>query len=50
METPKYEGTQEPEAWLDDYLIAVKFQKGTQTTAMQYIQLQMVGVTPGVPP
>ena len=34
---------QEPEAWLDDYLTAVKFQKGTQTTAMQYIQLQMVG-------
>ena len=22
-ETPKYDGTQEPEAWLDDYLIAV---------------------------
>ena len=43
METPKYDGTQEPEAWLDDYLTAVKFQKGTQTTAMHYIQLQMVG-------
>ena len=43
METPKYDGTQEPEVWLDDYLTAVKFQKGTQTTAMQYIQLQMVG-------
>ena len=25
METPKYDGTQEPEAWLDDYLMAVKF-------------------------
>ena len=24
-ETPKYDGTQEPEAWLDDYLTAVKF-------------------------
>ena len=42
-ETPKYEGTEEPEAWLDDYLTAVKFQKGTETTTMQYIQLQMVG-------
>ena len=42
-ETPKYDGTQEPEAWLEDYLTAVKFQKGSQTTAMQYIQLQMVG-------
>ena len=38
-ETPKYDGTQEPEAWLDDYLTAVRFQKGAQTTAMQYIQL-----------
>ena len=45
METPKYDGTHEPEAWLDDYLTAVKFQKGTQTTTMQYIQLQMVGAT-----
>ena len=25
METPKYDGTQEPEAWLDDYLTTVKF-------------------------
>jgi hypothetical protein len=24
-ETPKYDGTQEPKAWLDDYLMAVKF-------------------------
>ena len=38
-ETPKYDGTEEPEAWLDDYLTAVKFQKGSETTAMQYIQL-----------
>ena len=42
-ETPKYDGTQELEAWLDDYLTAVRFQKGSQTTVMQYIQLQMVG-------
>ena len=42
-ETPKYDGTQHPEAWLDDYLTAVKFQKGTQMTTIQYIQLQMVG-------
>ena len=42
-EIPKYDGTQEPEAWLDDYLTAVRFQKGKETTTMQYIQLQMVG-------
>ena len=42
-ETPKYDGTQEPEAWLDDYLTMVRFQKGKETTVMQYIQLQMVG-------
>lgn len=42
-ETPKYDGSQELEAWLDDYLTAVRFQKGGRTTAMQYIQLQLVG-------
>ena len=36
-ETPKYDGSQEPRAWLDDYLIAVRFQRGHKITAMQYI-------------
>ena len=30
--THKYEGLEEPEGWLEDYLIAVKFQCGTNTT------------------
>src|ERR1041384_1767002 len=29
------------EAWLDDYLTAVKFQRGTNVTAMQYVQLML---------
>ena len=33
-ETPKYDESEELEAWLDDYLTAVKFQKGSETTAM----------------
>src|SRR3954470_21446403 len=39
--TPKYNGLEEPEAWLDDYLTAVKFQRGTNVTAMQYVQLML---------
>src|ERR1041384_1109078 len=31
------------EAWLDDYLTAVKFQQGTNITAMQYVQLMLDG-------
>ena len=39
--THKYDGLEEPKAWLDDYLTAVKFQRGTNITAMQYIQLTL---------
>ena len=39
--TLKYNGLEDPEAWLDDYLTAVKFQRGTNITAMQYIQLML---------
>src|SRR3954468_23968553 len=39
--TLKYNGLEEPEAWLDDYLTAVKFQRGTNITAMQYVQLML---------
>ena len=42
-ETPKYDGLQEPRAWLDDYLTAVRFQRGDKVMAMQYIQLQLTG-------
>ena len=37
----KYDGLEEPEAWLDDYLTVVKFQQGTNITAMQYVQLML---------
>src|ERR1044072_3605382 len=37
----KYNGLEEPEAWLDDYLTTVKFQRGTNVTAMQYVQLML---------
>src|SRR3954470_19970481 len=37
--TLKYNGLEEPEAWLDGYLTTVKFQRGTNVTAMQYVQL-----------
>src|SRR3954470_16933638 len=39
--TLKYNGLEEPEAWLDDYLTAVKFQRGTNVTSMQYVQLML---------
>ena len=39
--THKYDGLEEPEEWLDDYLTAVKFQRGTNITAMQYVQLML---------
>src|SRR3954471_9814697 len=35
----KYNRLEEPEAWLADYLTTVKFQRGTNITAMQYVQL-----------
>src|ERR1043165_5353376 len=41
--TLKYNGLEEPEAWLEDYLTAVKFQRGTNVTAMQYVQLMLEG-------
>src|SRR5664279_583001 len=42
-ETPKYDGTLEPKTWLEDYLTAVRCQRGTRTTAMQYLQLHLTG-------
>ena len=41
--TPKYDGLEEPEGWLEDYLTAVKFQGVSHVTAMQYIQLMLTG-------
>ena len=42
-EQPKYNGKQEPAGWLEDYKMAVNCQRGTSTTAMQYIQLMLEG-------
>src|SRR3954468_20025291 len=43
--TLKYNGLEEPEAWLDDYLTTVKFQRGTNITAMQYVLLMLESST-----
>jgi hypothetical protein len=37
----KYDGSQEPQSWLLDYLQAVKLLGGTKETAMQSLQLHL---------
>jgi hypothetical protein len=37
----KYDGSQEPQSWLSDYLQAVKLLGGTRETAMQSLQLHL---------
>jgi hypothetical protein len=39
----KYNGSQEPQSWLLDYLQAVKILGGTKETAMQSLQLHLTG-------
>jgi hypothetical protein len=39
----KYDGSQEPQSWLSDYLQAVKILGGTRETAMQSLQLHLTG-------
>jgi hypothetical protein len=39
----KYDGCQEPQSWLSDYLQAVKILGGTKETAMQSLQLHLTG-------
>src|SRR4051812_41099187 len=39
--TLKYNWLEEPEAWLNAYLTAIKFQRGTNVTTMQYVQLML---------
>jgi hypothetical protein len=41
----KYDGSQEPQSWLSDYLQAVKILGGTKETAMQSLQLHLTGTT-----
>ena len=42
-EVKKFDSTQNPRTWLKDYITAVKCQKGTKTTAMQYLNLSLEG-------
>jgi hypothetical protein len=39
----KYDGSQEPQSWLSDYLQAVKLLGGTKEIAMQSLQLHLTG-------
>jgi hypothetical protein len=39
----KYDGSQEPQSWLSDYLQAVKILGGARKTAMQSLQLYLTG-------
>ena len=38
-----YDGTSEPQTWLDDFFNAIKFATGTPNTAVQYLPLVLVG-------
>jgi hypothetical protein len=39
----KYDGSQEPESWLSDYLQAVKILGGSKAIAMKSLQLHLTG-------
>jgi hypothetical protein len=39
----KYNGSQEPMLWLSDYMQAVQILRGTRATAMQSLQLHLIG-------
>jgi hypothetical protein len=39
----KYDGSQEPQSWLSDYLQAVKILGGTKETSIQSLQLHLTG-------
>jgi hypothetical protein len=41
----KYDGSQEPESWLIDYLQDVKILGGSKATAMQSLQLHLTSAT-----
>jgi hypothetical protein len=41
----KYDGSQEPQSWLSDYLQAVRILGGSKEIAMQSLQLHLTGVT-----
>jgi hypothetical protein len=39
----KYDGSQEPQSWLSNYLQAVQILGGTKETTMQSLQLHLTG-------
>jgi hypothetical protein len=41
----KYDGSQEPEFWLTDYLQAFKILRGSKATTMQSLQINLTGAT-----
>jgi hypothetical protein len=41
LDQQKYDGSQEPDLWLSDYLQAVKILGGSRATAMQSLQLHL---------
>jgi hypothetical protein len=41
----KYDGSQEPELWLSDYLQAIQILGGSRATTMQSLQLHLTGAT-----
>ena len=43
-EQSKYTVKQETTGWLEDYKLAVSYQRGTSTTTMHYIQLMLEGI------
>jgi hypothetical protein len=40
----KYDGSQEPELWLSNYLQAIQILGGSRATAMQILQLHLTSV------
>src|SRR3954471_2037011 len=42
-DTPKFDGTQDPKAWLSDHLSSVKLHGRSRETAMQCLHLQLTG-------
>src|SRR5215216_5552900 len=44
-ENPKFDGPQDPKIWLEDHISSVRLHGGSRSTAMQYLQLQLQGVT-----
>src|SRR4051812_44300118 len=44
-DTPKFDSTQDPKAWLSNHLSSVKLHGGNKNTALQCLQLQLTSAT-----